>query len=121
MFILEGQDFCSCRTFHSGLYPILQDTLASKKTFIDHSDTLFSLLLSDEGCKEFDIRRNREDAIICESMNTCEDKSWSKHYIEQKLLNNIHLSFCSCVDPFASYRSGSYRYLENGKAFTNNC
>ena len=33
--------------------------------------------MSDEGCEEFDIRRNREDAIICESMKTCEDKSWS--------------------------------------------
>ena len=73
---MEGQDFCSCRTFHTGLC-LLQDTLASKKTFTDHSDTLFSLLLSDEGCEEFDIRRNREDAIICESMKTCEDKSWS--------------------------------------------
>ena len=59
------------------LYFKLQDTLASKKTFSDHSDTLFSLLLSDEGCEEFDTRRNREDAIICESMKTCEDKSWS--------------------------------------------
>ena len=57
--ILEGQDFCSCRTFHKGLclyHPILQDTLASKKTFTDHSDTLFSLVLSDEGFEEFDIR-----------------------------------------------------------------
>ena len=54
-------------------HPILQDTLASKKTFTDRNDTLFSLLMSDE----FDIGRNREDAIIYESMKTCEDKSWS--------------------------------------------
>ena len=70
-------------------HPKLQDTLDSKKTFTDHSDTLFSLLLSDEGCEEFDIRRNREDAIICESMKTYEDKIWSSmlHYWFVQCLN----------------------------------
>lgn len=71
-------------------HPILDDVLACKKIFTDHSDTLFSLILSDDGGANFDRTRNREDAIICESVKTCEDNSWS---------SMVHLlGLCSVLD-----------------------
>ena len=57
------------------------------------------------------------------------DKYFTKHcktkVVQNKVLNNMHLSFCSCVAPLGSYKLAPktylYRYLENGKDFLNTC
>ncbi|CAG2252154.1 unnamed protein product [Mytilus edulis] len=58
-------------------HPVLREAQSDNRMFTDHIDTIFSLLLTDESCDEFDRVRCKNSTVKFEARLTCRNFRWS--------------------------------------------